>query len=509
MSYELLNNVKVPSSILPLVEYSDEIYILGLKHAKDGLTPYGKKYLYMAGPQDQIYTKESCYLTALGAGWDNDVPVSFGEGYGEGIFGSIYRKDSDTTYRYETKGYSVNVVNGVAVRNVNPTYAPIQTIYKSTSYDLITARSGTANVIGLYLVPTTDSTAATALYATTYTSYAYLDEDTSYVYIIAYKENGKVNIVKFDKSAKTCTLITTVNSLNMETGPKASFYTKNMCYRTYKSGTITYIPVIYLNASNAVVVRMITYDKSIAGSDISLKMTYSDYTLTGTITTPVTAVSGYEYFFRNDGVLCICHRIWGVATAIGTATLDMFGVYTLELDHVAKTATVQGFVQAANSVPVHYMFEGDVIYPITTSSYAKLEYDSVNKKYVKTGEIPTAHYSIGKDSRGYIYYVDNNYKLQCATPGMVRMVEVYTDNSEVKSNTYPVDKICKVVARSSTGERLAKPVTLVISSGPGVWSNGLKTIEVQSSATEDVAVTLTITGQGDTVIHPKVSGAIS
>ena len=103
----------------------------------------------------------------------------------------------------------------------------------------------------------------------------------------------------------------------------------------------------------------------------------------------------------------------------------------------------------------------------------------------------------------------NNNALQCATPSMVRVVEAYCEDTEIESNTYPIQTTVKVFARNSTGEKMAKPVTLVISNGPGVWSNGLKTIEVTTSATEDIAVPLTLTGQGEVIFFGKVSGAIS
>ena len=508
--YQIVDNIKVPSSVLAMVEYSDEMYILGLKHIKDGLIPVGKKYIFTEGPQDMIYSKEACYLQTVGTAGDQETPVTFGDGYGEGVFSSVYRKTDDTTYRYETYGKSKSVMNGIAVRDITTGYTPIRTIWKSTAYDIVAVRGLAQHYIHLYTISNIDGTAAAvSTTAVTYTNYSYLDEDTSYVYIMAYGANGSMSVIKFDKVAKTSTVITTISSLSLATGPKASFYTKNMVYKYFVNETKTYIPMLYVNASNAICLRMVVYDKSVAGTDIATKMSYSDYTLTGSITMPTTAVSSFEYFFRPDGVLVIGHTIFGIATAMGAASLNTFGLYTLTLDHDLKTAEVKGFVQGANVVPVHFMYDGDVIYGITVSSYSKLEYDGVNKKYIKTAETPTAHKSIGRDSRGYIYFVDNNNALQCATPSMVRVVEAYCEDTEIESNTYPIQTTVKVFARNSTGEKMAKPVTLVISNGPGVWSNGLKTIEVTTSATEDIAVPLTLTGQGEVIFFGKVSGAIS
>lgn len=506
----LIDNVKIPTSIIPLVEFADDLYLMANKYMKNGMSIVGRAYRYFEGPYDQVYTKEAVYLKPLGAAYDTETPVV----YGEGSQGSVYRA-TDTYLRYETMGKSKVVSNGTVVRDVATTYMPMETIYKGVSYDIVKVRGVAANTINLYTISTVDGTAAALATASVgYTNYKYMDEDTSFVYIWAFKENGKVNIIKFDKTAKTSTVITTVSSLNMETGPKASFYTKNIVRKPFKVGSKTYVPILYVNASNAVVLRVITYDSSVAGSDIATKVRYDDYTLTGTITLPTHNVNGFQYYFREDGVLVICTNIWGIATAMGATTIDQYGMYTLTVDHTAKTAEVKGFVQAANLVPLHYIFDGDDnVYAVTQYSYAKLEYDTLAKKYIKVSEVPTAHISIGLEARGYMNYIiqrGSEFPLLQATPTMVDIVEcIPVSTAKVETKVYPVETGVKVRAKATTGELLSKVVTLSITNGPGVFTaNSAKQIEVTTSATDYVTVPVSLTSPGEVIIQGKVSGAL-
>ena len=510
----VMDKVNIPTSIIPMIEYPDDFYFVGSRYMKDGLSAIGRSNKYFEGPSDQIYTKESVYLKSLGANYDTETPVT----YGCGSTGSVYREENGVM-RYETQGKSKTIVNGLSMRDVNTTYQPMEVLYKGSGYDVIKVRGVAANTIHLYVISTVDGTAAAlATTAVTYVNYKYMDEDTSYVYFWAFKENGKVNIIKFDKTAKTSTVITTVSSLNMETGPKASFYTKNVLRKIYTENNKQYIPVIYVDASNVVKLRVIVYDKSVASSDITTKVSYADYTLTGTITTPVTNVSGYQYYFQNDGTLVIGHVIWGVGTSMGAASVDMFGLYTLTLDHTAKTATVNSFTQASTLVPVHYIFANDnEVYAVTARSYAKLQYDSTNKKFIKMPDISTSHISFGIDGSGLLYYTylkGADVVLACITPYMVDAVEVVyatgESQKEITSVTYPFDSNIKVRAKSPSGDLLAKVVTLSIPNGPAVFkANGLKTIEVTTLTTDYVTVPITITGRGDFIFLGKVSGTVS
>lgn len=506
----IMPNVKIPSSIIPMVEFSDEVYLLCNKYLKDGLSAVGRVTAFFEGPSDQIYTKEAVYTKSLGAAFDTETPVVYGGGSGP----SVYREENGLL-RYESQGKSRSIINGITIRDVAAVYQPIELLYKGVGYDIMKVRGVAANTIHLYTISTMDGTAAAlATAASLYTNYKYMDEDTGFVYFWAFKDNGKVNIIKFDKTAKTSTVITTVNGLNMETGPKATFYTKNVCIKPYKDGTKTYVPVIYVNASNAVCVRVIVYDSSVAGSDISTKVTYADYTLTGTITLPVTNVSGYQYYFRDDGILVIGHVIWGVAIAMGTTTIDMYGLYTLQMNHTDKTATVLGYTQAANLVPLHYMIADDSnIYAVTAQSYAKLEWDSTNKKYIKVSEEPTGHISIGLESRGNLYYTFNKgseVALAEISPFMVDVVEVLpVGSSDIRNTSFPLESAIKVRAKAATGELLARTVTLIVSTGPVVFkANSLKTIDITTSETDFVTVPIMISSTGESIIIGKVSGSI-
>ena len=502
MSMRVFNNIVIPATICPVAETDNFYMFYGHEYLKAGMSPVPFALTPIPSAADHLLMNESIYMKSVGTYGNDDVPVTKG---------LVRRSVDGNTTRYYSTTKDTIISGGNKVRDL--TWAadvPVEVIYSCDLFDIVKTRATNAeHTQRLYYCSNIDSTAVSLiLTAQTYTDYTLLDSDGSYVYILATMTNGVVNIVKVDKAAKTGTLLTTPTAMTAGTKASTNIKLKVLNFLTLASG-VKKIPIIYLNASGVTSIRTINYDPSINTGNFTDRLSVSEYTLDATMFAGVTAVSSYEIYCKGDNIVNILHKQMGFSTATTGVTNDKFGITTLVLDHTAFTATNKGLVLATSVPPLHMIPYGSSMYVFSPVGYSKMDWDSVNNKYIKITENIANAVSYALDTKGYLWSIDSLGNIYTDSPYFANKVGVYDIPDIIAYTGTDITFNCRVAAFDMAGNKISAPVDLVINMGNAIFtSTGTKKISLTTSTTDFITVSITVQGPGPLKITPKSSGTI-
>lgn len=503
----LLDSLKMPTYLVPLAEPSDdEYYVFGMKYLKAGFTPLAFQHFFISGSVDSLMLKKAVYLgtNGTGAGSITEMP----------LFRNVIRKRSDGGIRYFSDYKDVSYIGSTKVRDIdNTTIAFKEIIYTCDTFDIVIGTTkGTANANYLYLCKNMDSTAMSTLYsANVRVNYTFLDEDSTNVYILATLSNGALSIIVVNKNTFAATVQTTSGTTNLTTGPSTTLYTKHKVvdYMIQTDPAIIKIPIIYINASSVTVVRVVTYNKSLAGTDAVAKCTIEDYTISGTLIAPTTNVHSVLYKAIDANTVAVFYGVQGTGVSVGSVPLTSFGIFTISFDHTDKIATIGSMTQTNALQPLAPMFDGATLYTVSSTGYAKSVYDSKNKKYIKLQEVACNPACVGLDSKGYIWVYTADNCLDVYTPYAIKRVVTRCDYKAVTYLGVDIDIPCYVSTYNYEGNRAAGTVKLTVYGDAVFKANGLTTLEITSATDGDTTAIVTIKGDGNIKVVGEVSGSIS
>lgn len=504
MSMQLFNNINIPSSVSPIFETADTYNLFGHDYLKSGFSPIPFAFNPINSASDHILTTESVYIKSIGTYGNKDIPVTK----------ALVRKLANGNIRaYTTLKDTVITPSGIKVRDVSfSNDFPVEVLYTADDggYDIIKTRAINAdNTHRIYSCSNVDGSAQIlCLAAQTYTDYTYIDQDSTKIYLLATMNNGIVNIVSIDKTTKVATLVTAPAA--MTTGTKASTNIKlKVVNPLILTGGIKKYPIIYLNASSVTCLRMITYDPSKTGT-IDNKITVDEYPIDVAMFVGVSDNSSYEIVCVDDTLVHVLHKSQGISGTTSGVASDKWGITTLVVDNTLKVATNKGLVLTTTAIPLHMMKFGSSMYVYSQFGYAKMDWDSVNKKWVKINEYVRNAVSYGLDSKGYMFYYLSTGDMYIDSPFFADKVEILDIPQIIVYSGTDVQVTARVCAYNMNGEKIEAPVDLVINQGDAVFSaNGLKVISLTTSATGYLTVAITITGDSPLKITPKSSGVLS
>lgn len=503
MAMQLFNSVNIPTSIIPIAEYDNGYIFFGHEYLKAGFSAVPFSFTPIASAADHMLLSESVYIKSIGTYGNKDIPVTK----------NLVRKlNNGYTRAYTSIKDTVITPAGVKIRDVSfSNNFPVEVLYTADdgSYDIIKTRAIEAdNIHRIYACSNIDSSAQIlCLAAQTYTDYTYLDADAANIYLLATMNNGIVNIVSINKSTKAATLVAAPSA--MTTGTKASTNIKLKVMNPLIVGTVKKYPIIYLNASSATALRVISYDASKTGT-IDNKITVEEYPLDAAMLVGVSDNSSYEIICDGDTLVHVLHKTQGISGTVTAFTNTQWGVVTLVLDHTTKTAKNNGLVLTTTNPPVHMMKFASSMYVFSQYAYAKMDWDSVNKKWIKIAEKTVNAVSIGIDSKGYIYSYLSTGDAFIDSPFFADKVEIMGLPQVIQYSGVDIVMTVKIAAYNMNGEKIESPIDLVVNSGDAVFTaNGQKVISLTTSAAGYLDVSITITGDSPLKITPKSSGVLS